>query len=147
LTEAEVFRLWKSIAGDEAAAPWDEDRAFGFFQGFRPHGNGLDSALLPLPGGAQVLERLLRWSGGLQATYNIVGLEMGYSRELKKDDRPGVSAFQMAPFLTLGVFSASVRYTFPLSREVRRQRPGGADVAYVLTLKLPLPLGKLSNTR
>jgi hypothetical protein len=83
-----------------------------------------------------------RWAGGLQATYSIVGLEMGYSRELKTDDRLGVSAFQMAPFLTLGVFSASVRYTFPLSREVRRQRPGGADVAYVLTLKLPLPLGK-----
>jgi hypothetical protein len=92
-------------------------------------------------------ERQWRWSGGLQATYSIVGLEMGYSREPKTDDRPGMSAFQMAPFLTLGVFSASVRYTIPLSRELRRQRPGGADVAYVLTLKLPLLLGKLRNTR
>lgn len=104
-----------------------------------------ESCVLGLGAFAQVQplgEGQLRWSGGLQATYDIVGLELGYSRELETDDRPGVSGLQVAPFLTLGVFSASVRYTFPLSPEVRGQRQRGADVAYMLTLKLPIPLGE-----
>jgi hypothetical protein len=60
LRGAQILRLWKDVARDRSAAPWDEARAFGFFQRFRPNGNGLAPAILALPCGEELLRRLQR---------------------------------------------------------------------------------------
>jgi hypothetical protein len=54
----DIFRDWQRLAGDLAAKPWGRDEIFGFFQRFRPTGDGLEDALLPLPQGRAILDRI-----------------------------------------------------------------------------------------
>jgi len=67
----DVFTLWRDACGDPPDRSWDRDDIFAFFQRFRPDGRGLERALLPIPSGRAVLDRLLpiysATSGGWQA--------------------------------------------------------------------------------
>jgi len=40
VSDKQLLRLWKSLAGDTSTEPWDRDRVFGFFECFRPTGAG-----------------------------------------------------------------------------------------------------------
>jgi len=59
---ADTFELWQRLAGESESDPWNADSLYGFFQTFRPMGaaqaEALRQALLPIPQGAEVLERL-----------------------------------------------------------------------------------------
>lgn len=46
------------MAGDPSAAEWSPENAYGFFQLFRPTGEGVDRAFGGLPDGAEVVRRL-----------------------------------------------------------------------------------------
>jgi len=76
----EIYAHWSEIAG-EPGAEWGEDEIFAFFQRFRPDGKRVDEALLPLPNGRAVHERLLQiyaatrsgWTDGdTSAAYFVV---------------------------------------------------------------------------
>lgn len=54
----DVLALWQRLGGDPGDRPWDADHAYGFFESFRPDGEGLEAAISPLPEGDAVLERL-----------------------------------------------------------------------------------------
>lgn len=54
----EICALWQNLAGESDGEPWGEDGLYGFFQRFRPDGNRLEEALLPLPNGRAVFERM-----------------------------------------------------------------------------------------
>jgi len=56
---SEIFTLWRDAAGDPPDRSWDRDDIYGFFQRFRPRADGLERALLPLPHGRAVLDRML----------------------------------------------------------------------------------------
>lgn len=54
----EILALWKNAAGEPGGEPWCEDEVYGFFQRFRPDGDRLEEALLPLQYGREVLKRM-----------------------------------------------------------------------------------------
>jgi len=54
----EILKRWQEAAGEHGAQSWGEDDLYGFFQRFRPGGEKLDEALLPLPNGRPVYDRL-----------------------------------------------------------------------------------------
>src|SRR5580765_4602831 len=58
MKEQEVFKLWQRLAGAPSTDLWGRDEICCFFQCFRPHGEGLDKALLPLPQGKAILDRM-----------------------------------------------------------------------------------------
>src|SRR4051812_39128360 len=58
-TAEEMFRRWKALAGDELPRPWREENMAGFFQCFRPHGDGLATAFEGVVGADEILPRLM----------------------------------------------------------------------------------------
>jgi hypothetical protein len=58
-TEEEMFARWKALAGDRSTRPWSRENMAGFFQMFRPHGEGLEVAFEGVVGTEEILLRLL----------------------------------------------------------------------------------------
>jgi hypothetical protein len=55
----EVLRRWKALAGDTSARPWEPEDTAGFFQLFRPSGDGLEAAFEGIEAADEILPRLL----------------------------------------------------------------------------------------
>ena len=55
----DVLRMWQDLACDSMARIWGREEIYGFFQRFRPNGDGLEKALSPLPQGGLILDRML----------------------------------------------------------------------------------------
>ncbi|MFI5455639.1 MAG: hypothetical protein ACHRXM_09325 [Isosphaerales bacterium] len=55
----EILGRWKALAGDTSEKPWDPDNLGGFFQQFRPLGEGLEAAFEGVVGADEILPRLL----------------------------------------------------------------------------------------
>jgi hypothetical protein len=60
MTEKQFLANCKRISGDTSAEPWDEGHMAGFFQFFRPNGDGVEATLKGLPLEKEILPRLLR---------------------------------------------------------------------------------------
>lgn len=58
MKESAFFCQCKALAGETSQAPWNKDDLFGFFQRFRPQGDGLESLFVSVPEGEAVLARL-----------------------------------------------------------------------------------------
>jgi hypothetical protein len=59
-TEEEMLAYWKSLAGDDSSDDWEEDDLAMFFQGFRPHGDGVEAAFEGVVGAEEILPRLMQ---------------------------------------------------------------------------------------
>jgi len=55
----EILGRWKALAGDTTGKPWEPDNLAGFFQQFRPAGEGLEAAFQGVIGADEILPRLL----------------------------------------------------------------------------------------
>lgn len=58
-TAEEMFDRWKRIAKDTLPRPWTQENLAGFFQLFRPDGEGLDAVFKDVVGAGEILPRLL----------------------------------------------------------------------------------------
>lgn len=84
----------------------------------------------------------LRFAGGVQGTYQFVGVELGAAYETGNRDFAGTASLHVAPFVSaLGFVTLALRIGIPLSGP-DGHRPGyGTDIGGVLSLKFPWPLG------
>jgi len=57
--EKAMLERWKALAGDTSPEPWTPDQMAGFFQCFRPDGQGLSQAFEGVECGEEILARLL----------------------------------------------------------------------------------------
>jgi hypothetical protein len=58
MNKAAFFRHCKDLAGDRSAGKWSAENLAGFFQHFRPDGQGLEALFADIPAGEEVLGRL-----------------------------------------------------------------------------------------
>ncbi|MCC2668863.1 MAG: hypothetical protein K0Q72_1334, partial [Armatimonadetes bacterium] len=59
-TPEEMFAYWQRLSGDDCSTPWEEEENLGmFFQGFRPHGEGVEAVFEGVVGREELLPRLL----------------------------------------------------------------------------------------
>jgi hypothetical protein len=58
-TAEEMFARWKWMAGDTSPRPWSSENMAGFFQLFRPLGDGVEAAFDGVAGAEDLLPRLL----------------------------------------------------------------------------------------
>jgi hypothetical protein len=58
-TTGEMLAYWKSLAGDPSPEPWASENMGMFFQGFRPHGHGVEAAFEGVAAADEILPRLL----------------------------------------------------------------------------------------
>lgn len=58
-TPEEMLSYWQRLSGDESSRPWTEDHLGMYFQGFRPHGQGVEAALEGVVGAEEIAPRLL----------------------------------------------------------------------------------------
>jgi len=82
-----------------------------------------------------------RYCGGLQATYEFVGMELGLTYENASRDFARTTSLHVAPFVSAaGFVTLGLRVGIPLSGS-DGPRPGyGRDIGVVLALKYPLAL-------
>src|SRR6185369_13799421 len=60
MTDQQMFARWKKLLGDTSEIPWTApEYMVGFFQGFRPHGDGLAAAFEGVVGADEILPRLM----------------------------------------------------------------------------------------
>jgi hypothetical protein len=81
-----------------------------------------------------------RFCAGLQGTYEFVGLELGATYENSDALRAKTASLHLAPFVSNGVLTASLRIGVPLWHEASALPSHGYDVGGVLAVKIPLPL-------
>ncbi len=91
------------------------------------------------------VERLGWWRAalGLQAGFQLVGLEVGVARELVGSDRADVRpqwSFQAAPYASIGIVYVGPRIVLALDRCSARDTPGDAAML-VVGLKVPVRVG------
>jgi len=79
-----------------------------------------------------------RFCGGAQATHGVLGMELGMAHEFASDDAMATTSLHLAPFVSLGMMTASLRVGIPVSWAEGDRRHHGADVGLVLAFKLPL---------
>lgn len=58
MTDAELFKRWKSLVGDDSPSRWDRDSLAGFFQCFRPEGAGIEQIFAGLGKADELVSRL-----------------------------------------------------------------------------------------
>jgi hypothetical protein len=59
VTPDDLLAQWKRLAGDPSPSAWQPENAYGFFQTFRPLGDGVDEALVGVPHAAELTGRLV----------------------------------------------------------------------------------------
>jgi hypothetical protein len=84
-----------------------------------------------------------RFCAGPQVTYKFVGLELGAAYEKPEGLHAATASLHLAPFVSYGVLTASLRVDVPLWHAAGDTPSHGYDVGGVLAVKLPLPLNML----
>lgn len=99
-------------------------------------------------------DRSVRFAGGAQATFSILGLELGYAHRGEGEapaPRPDLayglpaahttigstSGVHVAPFVSLGFVYFAYRWTLPLARGPSPAH--GAESAFTVGVKIPIP--------
>ncbi len=77
---------------------------------------------------------------GLQAGYELVGVEISAARELPADGNGGQWSLQVAPFVSFGILWISPRWVVALDKRGVPGQPGDG-VMFVVGVKLPLGIG------
>ncbi|MBI2393919.1 MAG: hypothetical protein HYV09_30385 [Deltaproteobacteria bacterium] len=88
-------------------------------------------------------EKLDRFRGGIgvEAGYQLVGIELGLARELPVRDGPrGQWSLEVGPYASIGMLYVMPRWVFALDRRGARDTPGDG-VMLVVGLKLPIKIG------
>ncbi len=84
----------------------------------------------------------VRLAGGFQFTALVFGLEAGLAHEGANENYASTTSLHLAPFISGGYVSLGLRLGIPLSSS--EPVPNyGSDIGLTVTLKYPLPLGKL----
>ncbi|WP_224367926.1 hypothetical protein [Hyalangium versicolor] len=81
-----------------------------------------------------------RFAVGPQLSYRMVGMELGATYEGGDAQYARTVGLHLAPFVSIGVLTASLRLDVPLWHESRDVPHRGYDVGGVLAIKIPLPL-------
>lgn len=77
---------------------------------------------------------------GVQAGYELVGLEVSAARELPVSGEGGQWSLQLAPFVSFGILWVSPRWILALDRRGASNHPGDG-LMFVVGVKLPLSSG------
>jgi hypothetical protein len=89
------------------------------------------------------VERLDRWRSalGVEAGYQLIGLELSVARDFVERDGPRAQfALQVAPYASVGMIYVSPRWVIALDRRSARDTPGDGAML-VIGLKLPIKIG------
>lgn len=86
----------------------------------------------------------VRFDLGGQANCYVAGAEAGIAWHSGSEDTDGGFGFHLAPFLSLGVVSAALRWHIPFSGGSRRR---GTEMALNLGLRFPVELGGYGTQR
>jgi hypothetical protein len=92
-------------------------------------------------GGVGRVERLdrTRVALGVEAGYQLVGLELAVAREFAAKDGPSAQwSLEVAPYASVGVVYVSPRWIVALDR---KDGSPGSGAAFVVGLKVPLKVG------
>lgn len=84
-----------------------------------------------------------RFCAGPQVTYKFVGLELGAAYEKADGLHATTASLHLAPFISNGALTVSLRVDVPLWHEASETPGHGYDVGGVLAVKLPLLLNAL----
>lgn len=79
-----------------------------------------------------------RLCAGVQGSLRFAGLELGIATENESQRFASTTSFHVAPFLSMGFATASLRVDIPIPGPEERKPGYGSDIGLVLALKLPL---------
>lgn len=88
-------------------------------------------------------EKLDRFRGGVgvEAGYQLVGIELGVARELPvRDGLRGQWSLEVGPYASIGMLYVMPRAIFAIDRRGARDTPGDG-LMFVVGLKLPIKIG------
>ena len=98
------------------------------------------AAVLGVVGQAEKLDRF-RVGAGLEAGYELVGLEVSGVRELANGDHSAQWSLQLAPYVSFGFVTLSARWIVALSGRGKPDAPGDGALV-VIGFKVPIRLDR-----